>query len=297
MWSRRHALAGALALAACVPVVTRTKTSPAGDDPRFTDIERRIGGRIGICALETGTGARLSHRVSERFAMCSSFKLLLAAQILHMDMHMPGLRDQRVLFDQSDILSYAPVTRTRIGPDGIGAMTVAELCEAMVVTSDNTAANLLLEGATGPEGLTRFLRESGDPITRLDRLEPELNENAPGDERDTTTPEAMVNSLRRLLLDDAVLNQNARDVLIGWMVGARTGLERLRAGFPASWRAGDKTGTSDGTHNATNDVAIAWPPGRAPILVACYMSNSTAEYAARVAAHAEIGRIVAETWS
>jgi beta-lactamase class A len=296
MWTRRQALTGGLAVAACAPVAQQPAVATAPDDQRFAEIERRIGGRVGVYAIDTGSGARLTHRAAERFAMCSSFKWLLAAQILHMDMHMPGFRDQRVLFDQSDILSYAPVTRTRIGADGTGVMTVAELCEAMVVTSDNTAANLLLEGAMGPEGLTRFLRESGDPITRLDRTEPELNENAPGDERDTTTPETMAHDLRLLLLEERVLNQTARDMLIGWMVSSQTGRERLRAGLPGGWRVGDKTGTSVGMHNATNDVAIAWPPGRAPILTACYLSDSAVEFRARVAAHAEIGRIVAQTW-
>lgn len=297
MLSRRQTLAGALGLAACAPTGRGTSATPTADDPRIADIERRIGGRIGVCAIDTGSDRRLTHRAGERFAMCSSFKWLLAAQMLKRDMHMPGFREQVVRFDQSDILSYAPVTRARIGADGLGAMTIAELCEATVVTSDNAAANLLLEGAMGPEGFTRFLREGGDAVTRLDRTEPALNENLPGDERDTTTPEAMARDLGRFLLEDAILNQTAREQLIGWMVAARTGLERLRAGFPSTWRAGDKTGTSDEVHNATNDVAIAWPPNRAPILIACYMSDSTAAYAERVAAQAEVGRIAAEIWS
>jgi beta-lactamase class A len=153
-----------------------------------------------------------------------------------------------------------------------------------------------LEIQGGPEGFTRFLRANGDGVTRLDRYEIELNDVPPGDERDTTTPEAMVRTLRRVLLEDGVLTPAHREMLIGWMVESPTGRERLRAGFPSDWRVGDKTGTWTAEHNATNDVAIAWPPNRAPIIIAAYLSGSTAGLAARNAAHAEIARIIAEQW-
>jgi beta-lactamase class A len=160
--------------------------------------------------------------------------------------------------------------------------------------SDNTFANLLLEGAMGPEGLTRFLRGNGDPITRLDRTEPELNEVPPGDERDTTTPDAMVLTLHRFLLTDEVLNPASRERIINWMVESPTGRERLRAGLPGGWRAGDKTGTWNGAHNAANDVAIAWPPNREPIIIACYLHATMIEAASRNAVHAEIARVAVE---
>lgn len=294
MRTRRETLLGGLALAACAQ--TSEISDGASAEERFASIERSVGGRVGVAALNTGTGAWLMHRADERFAMCSTFKWLLAAQMLHLDMHAPGFRNQAVRYNANDLLDYAPVTRARL-VGGAGSMTVQELCEAAVVTSDNTAANLLLHAGSGPEGLTRFLRENGDAITRLDRPEPELNENAPGDERDTTSPRAMALTLSRFLVGDTVLNQAARDLLVGWMIASRTGLTRLRAGFPATWRAGDKTGTNDGAHNATNDVAIAWPrEGAAPIVIASYLSDNTVSQRARNAAHAEIGRIVATTW-
>lgn len=291
MFTRRDTLLGALALGACA----QTQASePSPDDPRLAAVEGRIGGRLGVVALNTGTGEQLTRRAHERFAMASTFKWLLAAQMLHMDMHMPGFREQRILFRENDLLQYAPAARARIGANGVGEMTVEELCEAIVVVSDNTAANLLLVAAGGPAGLTSFLRANGDAVTRLDRDEPTLNENAPGDERDTTTPDAMAQTMQRFLLSDAVLNAASRQRLIDWMIECRTGRERLRAGFPADWRAGDKTGT--GANAALNDVAIAWPPGRAPIIVACYMSGSTAAAGMLNAAHVEVARIVAETW-
>lgn len=293
--SRRGALAGVV-VGACAPTAEWTPgvaASRLADEPRFAAIEQHVGGRVGVAAFDTGSGAWLTHRMQERFAMCSTFKWLLAAQMLHMDMHMPGFREQQVRFSEADLLEYAPAARANLAR---GWMTVEEMCEAIVVVSDNTCANLLLDGAMGPEGLTRFLRANGDAITRLDRLEPELNEVPPGDERDTTTPLAMAQTLQRFLLTDDVLNPASRERLIGWMVESRTGRERLRAGLPADWRAGDKTGTWNGAHNAANDVAIAWPPGRAPIIIACYLHASTADFAARNAAHAEIARIVAEEW-
>ena len=292
--SRRTALAGCLALAGCAPRQGANSGAPAPDDPRFAAIEARIGGRVGVFAMDLQTGARLAHRAGERFAMCSTFKWLLAAQMLHDDAHQPGFRDQQLRFSESDLLDYAPVARQHVAR---GWMTVEEACAGAVTLSDNTCANLLLVGAGGPEGFTAFLRSNGDAVTQLDRTEPELNIVAPGDPRDTTTPNAMVQNLRRFLLTDDALNPASRERLIGWMVESRTGRERLRAGLPADWRVGDKTGTWTGEHNAANDVAIARPPGRAPILIAVYLHASTAPFAERNAAHAEIARIVAAEWA
>jgi beta-lactamase class A len=302
MWSRRETLLGALALSACAPAGRIESYTPPPNDPRFAEIEARIGGRVGVFALDLGTGAALAHRAHERFALCSTFKWLLAAQILQMAERQPDFLNQRVLFVERDLLSYAPVARERFGDGPRGEMTVEELAEAAIVLSDNTAANLLLEGVGGPGGLTGFLRANGDAVTRLDRTEIELNDVAPGDERDTTTPDAMAHTMARLLLGRTAhgappLNAASREKLIGWMVASPTGRERLRAGFPASWRVGDKTGTWAGEHNATNDVAIAFPPSRAPIIIACYLAASSVEPAARNAAHAEVARAVVETWS
>jgi beta-lactamase class A len=295
MPTRRDTLLGALALGACAPrAVSLDAEYPQSDDPRFTAIEQRIGGRVGLAAWSTGTDAWLTHRAQERFPMCSTFKWPLAAQLLFMDMHMPGYRERQVQFGERDLLEYAPAARANLAR---GWMTIEEMCQAIVVLSDNTCANLLLGIGAGPAGLTSFLRDNGDAITRLDRLEPDLNEVPPGDERDTTSPEAMARTAQRFLLTEDVLNLAARDKLIGWMIESPTGRERLRAGLPADWRVGDKTGTWTGPHNAANDVAIAWPPGREPIIIACYLHASTADFASRNAAHAEIARIVAEEWS
>lgn len=293
--TRRTTLLSGLALAACAPQSAALSIDPPLSDLRaFGDIERRIGGRVGVAALNIGTRAWLTHRAAERFAMCSTFKWMLAAQMLFFDMHQPDHLLQRIPLAESDLLDYAPVARQHLAR---GWMSVGEAAEGAVVMSDNTCANLLLRVGDGPQGLTLFLRTYGDGITRLDRTEPTLNENLPDDPRDTTTPDAMVRTMQRFLLTDEVLNGTSRTRLTNWMVQSPTGRERLRAGIPSTWRVGDKTGTWNGEHNATNDVAIAWPPNGEPIVIASYLSDNTVDAAARNAAHAEIARIIVEQFS
>jgi beta-lactamase class A len=177
---------------------------------------------------------------------------------------------------------------------GADSMSIVELCAAVVTHSDNAAANTLLNGIGGPQAFTRFMRSIGDQVTRLDRYEIELNENQPGDDRDTTTPRAMVDSLLRIFTQD-VLSLSSRALLIDWMSQAQTGLDRVRAGIPKSWPAGDKTGT--GQNGAVNDVCVVYPPDRRPVFIAVYMSGSALDVKLLAAAHAEVGGLVArEKW-
>lgn len=284
----RRALLSALAasfVAACSRRGAERPRTPDADP--IAPIEARLGGRVGVFALDADDRALLSHRPDERFALCSTFKWALAAAVLaRVDRGEIALAE-RVAYAERDLLEYAPVTRPNAAS---GFMTLGALAEAAVTVSDNTAANLLLERVGGPAGLTRFFREHGDPVTRLDRNEPTLNGNLPGDPRDTTSPRAMVGLMRRLLTGSA-LSRESRERLLGWMVASPTGRDRLRAGLPASFVAGDKTGT--GMNGAVNDVAILWPPAGAPVLVAAYLSGGRGGLAAASAAHAEIGRRVA----
>lgn len=291
-FTRRGAVFSGLALAACAQRGPVSDAAPGGDG-RFAAIERRIGGRVGVAALDTSTGARLSHRPDEYFAMCSTFKWLLAARMVHADMHSPGYLARSVSFTADDLLDYAPVAREHVAR---GEMTIEQMCAGAVVLSDNTCANLLLNEIGGPPGLTHYLRQEGDRDTQLDRFEPDLNEVAAGDDRDSTTPSGMVWLLNHFLVEEESLNAAAREKLIGWMIESPTGRERLRAGLPATWRVGDKTGTWNGANNASNDVAIAWPPGCPPVLIASYLHGAVADAAARNAAHVEIARIIVEEW-
>jgi beta-lactamase class A len=284
--TRRTAIMSGLAVAACA------QTGGPARAFDFNSIEERTGGRLGVAALNTANGAWLTHRASERFAMCSTFKWVLGADILSRVQAGAFALDAQVRYSTVDLLEYAPVTRANVAR---GWMTIEELCAAAVEQSDNTAANLLLRLVDGPVGLTAFVRTQGDTTTRFDRTEPALNIVLNGDQRDTTTPEAMANTMRTLLLTDSALTQASRDKLIGWLVQSQTGAGRLRAGLPGAWRVGDKTGTSG--RGQANDVAIGWPPNGAPILIACFVDSPAVDDAMRNAAHADVARVIAETWS
>lgn len=233
------------------------------------------------------TEERLDYRADERFPMCSTFKWLLVAQVLSRVDRRDERLERRIPYGPSDLLDYAPVTREHVSE---GAMSVSALCAAAIQYSDNTAANLLLSTVNGPSGLTAYLRGLGDSVTRLDRIEPELNSAVPGDPRDTTTPHAMAANLRRLLLGRELADAS-RVRLLDWLVGNTTGAAKLRAGLPGHWRVGDKTGM--GANGATNDVAIVWPTPEAPLLVAAYLTESTAPASVRNAALADVGQLIA----
>jgi beta-lactamase class A len=254
----------------------------------LAEIERKVGGKLGVAAVDTRGGATIHFREEERFPFCSTFKMVLAGAVLARVDEGKERLDRSIPFAEDALLDYAPTTRAHVHE---GAMRVEALCEAAVVVSDNTAANLLLDTVGGPAGLTAYFRSLGDGVSRLDRNEPTLNTSIPGDPRDTTTPEAMLIMMKRLLLGDA-LSAPSRERLVGWMEACSTGRERLRAGLPGGWRAGDKTGT--GMNGATNDVAIAWPPGRPPILLAVYTLGSDAPQARLNAALGEVAAAVAK---
>ncbi|MDR3773527.1 MAG: class A beta-lactamase [Terracidiphilus sp.] len=257
-------------------------------EEQFTAVEKGIGGRLGVAAVDTRTGRRVSYRSSELFPMCSTFKFLLAACILHrVDGRVEHLL-RPIPYTEKDLLEYAPVTTAHVQQ---GAMSVGELCAASIEVSDNTAANLLLTQIGGPIRLTEFIRTLGNEVTRLDRIEPELNSAVPGDPRDTTSAAAMLDSMEKLLTGNALSGQS-RVQLTTWLKGSTTGSKRLRAGMPANWRAGDKTGT--GEHGAMGDVGIFWPPGKKPILMAVYLKEGQAAADMREQAIASVGRVVTQ---
>ena len=293
MIDRRTFVVGTLALAGgcggAAGGAGASATAEAGFELIRTELGQRA--RLGVAALDTGTGRTLGFDANSRYAMCSTFKAPLAAAILSgVDRGRFDL-DEEVAFGEADLLDYAPVIRANLRR---GRLSIERLCAAIVEVSDNSAANLLLRRIGGPAGLTDFIRRCGDRVTRLDRYEEALNSNLPGDRRDTTTPAAMVGLMRALLLGN-VLAPASRERLAGWMENSTTGLKRLRAGLPPGWRAGDKTG--NGANGAANDVAIAWPPGRPPILIASYVSGAEVGEEARHAAHAAVGRIVAAAFA
>jgi len=253
----------------------------------LNDLEKRSGGRLGVALLDTGSGRRVEHRGGERFAMCSTFKLLASTFVLARVDRGEERLTRRMTFTKEEIQPHSPLTEPHVGGEG---MTMEELCFAAMTQSDNTAANMLLESFGGPAGLTGYLRTIGDEVTRLDRTEITLNTAIPGDPRDTTTPAAMLGDLRRILLGD-VLKPGSRAKLVEWMVANLTGDARVRAGLPKTWKVGDKTGSGD--YGTTNVVGAIWPPARKPVLFAVYLTETKLGDDARNAIHAEVGRMIA----
>lgn len=250
-------------------------------------LEQTFDGRLGLCAIDTGSGRSLAWRAAERFPLCSTFKAVLAAAVLAQSSRSAGLLQRRIRYTRQDIVTYSPVTQAHVG-DG---MTVQELCAAAVQHSDNTAGNLLLQLVGGPAGLTAYARSVGDTAFRLDRWETALNTALPGDPRDTTTPAAMSATLKRLVLDGE-LGTPQRAQLQDWLVGNTTGGARIRAGVPAGWRVGDKTGTGD--YGTTNDIAVLWPSQRAPVTLAIYLTGMASDAKPRNDIAAQAARVVAD---
>lgn len=275
--------------AALLTAITAGASAFACTRNPYVQSERRVDGRIGVCLLDSRRRGDDGHRLEERFSMASTFKWALAAAVLaQVDRGRLSL-DQRVPVSEAALLEHAPVVRARLAER---ALSIDALCEAAVTVSDNAAANLLLALIDGPAGWTRFARAAGDDVSRLDRVELELNSNLPGDPRDTTTPRAMAGLLASVLDTERALSSASRAKLRQWMLGTRTGLRRLRARMPASWTIGDKTGT--GQRGAVNDVLFAERPGRAGIIVvACFMSDSRASLAQLEAEHADVGGYLA----
>ena len=290
--NRRSFLAALTVTALSLPARAAPSTEErlALANKRLADMEAREGGRLGVFVRDTGAGATIEHRADERFPMCSTFKLLAAAAALKRVDQGAERLDRKIAYGPSDLLEYAPVAKAHVAE---GGMTVADLCAAAIDWSDNTAGNLILESIGGPAGFTEFARSLGDPVTRLDRNEPTLNESLPGDPRDTTSPRAMAGAMQKVLVGDA-LSGASRSQLQTWLIGDKVGDKRLRAGLPPSWRIGDKTGTGD--RGSTNAVAIIWPPGRAPLIATVYYTGSSASVDARNAVHKEIGALIAETF-
>ncbi len=249
----------------------------------LANIEQRHGGRLGVFALDTGSGRKLAWRADERFLMCSTFKGLLAGQILaRVDTGQEQL-DRLVPYTEQDLIFTSPVTQANVTR---GALPVGTLLQAILEQSDNTAAVLLMRSAGGPAGMTDFVRELGDNVTRSDRYEPDSN-RADG-ALDTTSPRAIVTTVRRLLLDE-VLTPHSRGILEAGMINCKPGLDRLRAALPDGWQGADRPGTS--IENETNDYLLARPPGRPPLLIAAYYDAPGTPLVEREAVLREVGGV------
>ena len=296
MFTRRDFLITSVATTALLasPIGATTATRRFDATARLEAFE--VGyARLGVCFLDTATGEVSGNRMDEHFAMCSTFKLaLVAAYLREADRGRMDL-DEILTYSEADLLPWAPVTRKNLAK---GGMSIAALAQAAQELSDGVAANLLVKRLGGPAAVTAKFREMGDTVTRLDRYEPDLGLVLSADLRDTTSPLAMAQLVRRITTGD-ILQRGSRERLLRWMENTKTGPMRLRAGLPAEWRSGNKTGTgrTEGTTNKCNDIAITFPPRRSPIIIAAYFDSG--EYTEQTEARhqavlAEVGRIATE---
>ena len=275
----------ACASVATVPAPNVKKTSAA--EELLAQLEASSGGRLGVAAFDVANNAQVQHRADERFPLCSTFKVIAVGAVLNRSTKEPALMQQRMAYEASDLVAHSPITGKHVGQ----GMTVADLCAAALQYSDNTAANLLMKLLGGPSAVTAFARSIGDETFRLDRWETDLNTAIPGDPRDTATPNNMARSLQGLALNN-VLADPQRDQLQAWLRGNTTGATRIRAGVPADWVVGDKTGAGD--HGTTNDIAVLWPPTGSPIVLAIYFTQPDKAAPMRNDVVAAATRIVAD---
>ncbi|MFV1570265.1 class A beta-lactamase [Phaeobacter sp. JH20_02] len=249
-----------------------------------SQVEQRLGGRVGLSLKEVGGQTVWSHREDERFLMNSTVKAPICGAVLaQRDAGALALSDALPV-READLQSYSPVAKTRVGGD----MTIGALCLAAIDMSDNTAANILIDHLGGPQAVTQFFRSIGDPVSRLDRREPDLNAFVPGDPRDTTTPAAMSATLEKLLLGRA-LSPASRDQLADWMShGGVTG-NLLSADTPTDWQVFDKSGSGSHTRNI---IAMVTPDKGAPWIITIFLSDADADFGTRNAALKELGGAV-----
>ncbi len=252
-------------------------------DDLVAAIERRHGGRLGVFALDTGSGHQMAHRADERFLLCSTFKGPLAAHVLALVDRGDMKLDSMVAYGSTDLLVASPITRANVDK---GALSIGALCAAVLQVSDNTAANLLLSRTGGPQALTAFVRTVGDEITQFDRYETQVGK--PSGTLDTTTPRAIAGTAGALLLGNR-LSPTSRAQLEAWMVGNEVGRMRMRASLPLSWTAADRTGTDKGQ---CDEFAVVRRPDRPPIIVAAYYDAVDMETEPQEAVLREVGAAV-----
>lgn len=261
-------------------------TSATGD---LKELERTFDARLGVYAIDTGTGREMAYRAGERFGYHSTFKALAAGAVLR-KYSLNGMNEV-IKYSEDDLIANSPVTEQHVET----GMTLRELCDAAVRYSDNTAANLLFDALGGPKALEADLRKLGDKVTRMDRVEPGLSDWVPGETRDTTTPRALAKDLRAYVLGD-VLRKRERAQLTTWLKTNKTGDELIRAGVPEGWVVGDKTGSGSG-YGARNDIAVVWPPDSAPIVMAILTNRGKADDPYDNKLIAEAASVVADTLS
>jgi beta-lactamase class A len=271
--------------AAPISSTATATTTPYVD--QFKQLEKQFTARLGVYAVDTGNGREVAYNADARFAYASTFKALACGAVLRQH-KLAGLT-KVIKYSKADLVPNSPVTEKHT------AMTLADLCDATIRYSDNAAANLIFAELGGPKALDAVLQGLGDNVTQMENIETKLSDWDPKSTSDTSTPRAFAKNLRAFVLDD-VLAAPERAQLTTWLRTNTTGDKLIRAGFPKGWVIGDKTGSAS-TYGGRNDIAVIWPPGRAPIVVAVFSNRQALEAESDDQLVAAATKVVASTLS
>ncbi|MGF1777159.1 GMA family class A beta-lactamase [Vibrio nomapromontoriensis] len=274
-------------LSSCLFISFLSTASTLNDS--IYSIEQRTSGRIGVSVLDSND-QQWHYKGNERFPMMSTFKTLACAKMLQ-DSDRDILDINTLALVKSDeLIAWSPITKKMVG----GSITIENACEATMKTSDNTAANIVLQHIGGPQGVTEFLRLTGDDVTQLDRFEPELNQAKAGDLRDTTTPNAMNKTLRHILFED-VLAQDSKNQLKEWMQGNTVSDSLLRSVLPQGWSIADRSGA--GANGSRGITAAIWTNEREPLIISIYLTQTNLSMPERNQVISEIGKAIFEEYA
>ncbi len=250
---------------------------------KIEEIENKLGARIGASIYDVTDNKFWSYKGDTRFPLLSTFKTLACAKLLaDVEKGLQSFETSSVI-TTSSLVKWSPVTKNHVGEK----FSLKQACSAAMIMSDNTATNIVLTGIKGPKALTHFMRSIGDDVTRLDRIEPYLNEALDGDKRDTTTPNAMVKSLHTLLFGDA-LSQASKAQLKQWMIDNKVTGSLLRSVLPENWSIADRSGA--GGNGSRAITAVIWSDKRSPLIISIYLTQTDASFALRNKAIADIGK-------
>ena len=248
-------------------------------------IESELNSHIGVSILTVNSNESWSYKGNERVPLTSTFKTLLCANLLSNADKGNIALDEKVAVEKDKLITYSPVIEKHIGK----SVSLYDSCSATMTTSDNTAANIVLQKIGGPITLTKFIRNIGDDITRLDRYEPELNEGKPGDLRDTTTPNAITKTLNELLFGSA-LSEESQNQLKQWMIDNKVSDHLLRSILPSDWIIADRSGA--GGYGSRSITSVFWPENTSPFIVSIYITQTKASFEQRNEAIVKIGKAI-----
>ncbi|MEB6696387.1 BlaZ-like penicillin-hydrolyzing class A beta-lactamase [Mammaliicoccus sciuri] len=228
-------------------------------------VEDKYDANIGVYALNTATDEEITFNEDKRFAYASTFKAVSSAMLLEKTPH--NELNKKVHVSKEDIVPYSPVLEKFINKD----ITIKKLIEATMLYSDNTANNMIIEELGGYKEVNKRLKSLDDKTTKPSRMEPELNNYDPKNNRDTSTPQAFGKTLNKLI-NDGRLSKDNKAFLIDLMINNKSGDTLIKKGAPKNFKIADKSGQAI-TYASRNDVALVYPKGESKPIVLVIFTN------------------------